>query len=57
MLLILGQVSYFISRFWKNIYKIFGIKIHFSLIFYLDIDKQSKIANKDIKIMTFLQIC
>ena len=39
----------FISRVWKNLCKILGIKVNLFTAFYLKTDVQSEIANQEIK--------
>ena len=49
MLLTLDQSLQFISRIWKNLYKILNIKVKLPTIFYLETDRQSEITNKEME--------
>lgn len=44
--LTLNNGSLFILEVWKNLYKIFVISANLFIQFYLEIDKQNKIANQ-----------
>lgn len=45
----LDQGPQFISRLWKNLNKILGIKVHLSTIFHSKTDGQSKITNQEME--------
>lgn len=49
LLLTLNWGFQFISKVWKNLCKMFGIKANLSTDFYLKIYRQSKIANQEIE--------